>query len=234
MIANRATFVRTFPPSRNGNWIWPLLAALALNLVLFGLMPWLQSTESGRPVAESPVSQVNVVRIKRAETPPRPKEERPPEAQPRKVKPRLNQTVVKPVSTKLTLPFEINTRLPAAPSDLTLPELEIGASTAPGAEGLEGVFEGGDLDAPLMVLTRMPPLYPLRAKSRGIEGWVKVRFLVNEQGGVSDVSIVSAEPRDIFEQSVVRCVSGWRFRPGTIEGVPVKAWAETTIRFELQ
>jgi protein TonB len=32
----------------------------------------------------------------------------------------------------------------------------------------------------------------------------------------------------------MRCVSGWRFKPGTVEGMPVKAWAETTIRFKLE
>jgi protein TonB len=33
---------------------------------------------------------------------------------------------------------------------------------------------------------------------------------------------------------VESCVLSWRFNPGTVEGVPVDAWAETVVRFELQ
>ena len=45
---------------------------------------------------------------------------------------------------------------------------------------------------------------------------------------------MESKPPGIFDKSVIQCVSGWRFKPGTIEGMAVKAWAETTIRFELQ
>jgi protein TonB len=63
---------------------------------------------------------------------------------------------------------------------------------------------------------------------------VKVRFLVDEQGGVSNASVLEAEPDDIFDQSVIRCVSAWRFKPGTVGGHSGEGLGETTIRFELQ
>jgi protein TonB len=63
---------------------------------------------------------------------------------------------------------------------------------------------------------------------------VKVKFVVNEQGTVEKITIVDAKPPGMFDQSVSRCVSKWRFKPGTVEGMPIKAWVETTIRFELE
>ena len=100
--------------------------------------------------------------------------------------------------------------------------------------GLADAFAVGDLDAPLTVLVRVPPQYPLRAKYRGVQGWVLVRFVVNEDGSVGNVTVQESQPPGVFDQSVIRCVTGWRFKPGTVEGIPVRAWAETTIRFKLE
>jgi len=58
--------------------------------------------------------------------------------------------------------------------------------------------------------------------------------VVDEQGTVGQVSVLAAEPEGVFEQSVLRCVAGWRFKPGTIGGVAVKALVEQTITFKLE
>jgi len=49
------------------------------------------------------------------------------------------------------------------------------------------------------------PLYPLRAKNLGIEGWVTVEFSVNEEGEVlgSTIRTVEEQPEGFFEQSAV-------------------------------
>ena len=72
------------------------------------------------------------------------------------------------------------------------------------------------MDGPLTVLARVPPLYPMGARRRGIEGWVKVLLVVDETGHVDDIEVVAAEPPGMFEESVRRCVAGWRFQPGTV------------------
>jgi protein TonB len=133
---------------------------------------------------------------------------------------------------KLTLSFEINPRLPAGPDTLALPDFK-SAPLMPFAK-LPDVFNPDQLDGPLKVLARVPPLYPVRARSRGIEGWVKVILVVDERGRVDNIEIVAAEPKDTFEQSVLHCVADWRFKPGTVEGIPVRAKVETTIRFLLE
>jgi protein TonB len=102
-----------------------------------------------------------------------------------------------------------------------------------GANG-GGLFTAGQLDGPLTALTKTPPVYPRAAKQRNTEGWIKVKFVVNEQGHVDQVTILDAEPKDVFEQSVLRCLDEWRFKPGTVGGRAVKALVEQTISFKLQ
>ena len=81
---------------------------------------------------------------------------------------------------------------------------------------------------------QIPPIYPHTAKRRNIEGWVKVKFVVDDQGTVGQAQVVAAEPEGVFEQSVLRCVKGWRFKPGTIGGVAVRTLVEQTISFKLE
>jgi protein TonB len=212
-----------------GSRLRAVAGALALNLVLFAVMPYLQHPDRDRPEFDQLISQVNVVRVKRPERPVKKKSETPPEPPQRLERPKPQ--AMAPQQARLTLPFAVNPRLPAGPGSLVLPDFNL---TLVDITGLGGDFTASDLDAPLTVLARMPPVYPLGAKHRGIEGWVRVRFVVEENGRVGNVTVLEGKPPGIFDQSVIRCVSGWRFKPGTIEGMPVRAWAETTIRFKLE
>lgn len=133
---------------------------------------------------------------------------------------------------KLTLPFEVNPRLPGGPNSLVLPPLKSAPLVNPTA--LPTAFSIGQLDGPLTTLTRIPPVYPDKARQRGVEGWVKVALFVDETGRVGNITILDAKPKDLFDRSVERCVRGWRFKPGTVEGIPVKAKVETVIQFELE
>ncbi|WP_052302143.1 energy transducer TonB [Desulfobulbus propionicus] len=86
----------------------------------------------------------------------------------------------------------------------------------------------------MAAVAKAPPVYPPAAKRRNIEGWIKVKFVVDEQGQVDKVAVLDADPEGVFEQAVLRCISGWRFRPGTKGGVAVKALVEQTITFKLE
>lgn len=57
--------------------------------------------------------------------------------------------------------------------------------------------------------TAVELMYPTRASSRGITGWVVVRFDIDTNGRVieSSVDIVSAEPRQIFDSPTIRASS---------------------------
>ncbi|MBR9979905.1 MAG: energy transducer TonB [Desulfatitalea sp.] len=210
-------------------WLLAALVAVGMNLLLFGAMPYLARAVPAAPDYGTLVSQIQVIRLKRPETPPERKAPEPPK--PREtVTPDQTPRPARPLATRLSLPFEVAPRLPAGPGTLALPAFDLSALNL----GPPGVFEAGDLDRQLVVVSRMPPVYPLNARRNGIQGWVNVRFIVNEQGRVEDVTIREADPREVFDQSVIRCVSGWRFQPGTVDGRPVKVWAETTLHFELE
>lgn len=210
-------------------WILSAVMALAMNLVLFGAMPYLARSVPQAPGYDTLVSQINVIRLKRPEVPPERKAPEPPEP-PETVVPDQPPPPPRPLTARLSLPFEVSPRLPAGPGTLELQLFDMSALNM----GPAGVFEAGDLDRQLLVLARMPPVYPLNARRAGIQGRVNVRFIVNEQGRVENVSVREADPPGVFEQSVIRCVSGWRFQPGTVDGRPVKVWAETTLHFELE
>ena len=140
-------------------------------------------------------------------------------------------TPAHPVIDKLPrLDFDINPKLPAGPLVLPSPAME---TVAVGVPAMDGIFSIGDLDAPLTPLVRMPPMYPIQAKRRGIEGWVKVNFMVNQQGLVEKIKIVDAHPAGVFDQSAIQSISTWRFNPGTVEGVAVSTWATQILKFEL-
>lgn len=203
-----------------------IVAALVLNLALFGLMPYLLTRNAAAPDRQQETHQINVIRLKQADSPVKRNNEKPPEPPPQRQIPKPQAP--KPAAAKLSLPYAVNPRLPGAPDGLTL-------SVVPAAQiaGPADIFSTGDLDLPLAVLVRIPPVYPMSAKNRGTEGWVKVRFIVDENGSVGSVSVLESEPKTIFDDAVVRSVSGWKFKAGTIGGAPVKAWAETVVRFKL-
>jgi protein TonB len=209
-------------------WLWALVGALGLNLALFALMPHLQHPATAGSTIDQPLANIDVIRIKRPDSEVKRKNQEPPDPpQPKQPPPSMER----PLQARLSLPFEINPRLPSGPQTLAFPPLD---SSAFDTSGLGDAFAAGDLDSPLTVLVRVPPVYPLRAKHRGVQGWVRVRFIVNEEGRVDKVAVVESQPPGVFDRNVIRCVSGWRFKPGTVEGMPVRAWAETTIRFKLE
>jgi protein TonB len=202
-----------------------------MNLTLFTIMPYLLHRKPAKLVYDRLLTHINVIRIKRPDSAVRKKAVKPPEPL-QKIKELAPRSPARqPLQAKLTLPFEIKPRLPGGPATLDLPPLKTAAIHIP---GMQEAFGLDDLDGPLTSLGRIPPVYPMAAKRRGIQGWVKVKFVVNEQGAVEHITIVDAKPSGMFDQSVRRCVSKWRFKPGTVEGLPVKAWVETTIRFELE
>ena len=81
---------------------------------------------------------------------------------------------------------------------------------------------------------RVPPLYPLSAKMRGIEGFVDVQFIITDNGEVRDVTVVHAKPEKIFDEAAAEAVRQWRFTPGIRDGTPVAVRTRVRIRFQLQ
>ena len=84
-----------------------------------------------------------------------------------------------------------------------------------------------------MPLSRPPPLYPYNAERKGVEGWVKLSFLVTEHGRVIDAVVIDAEPSGVFERAALTAVDKWKFKPRIVEGKPVAARMEQVVHFRL-
>ncbi|MFH1152478.1 MAG: TonB family protein [Pseudomonadota bacterium] len=214
-------------------WIVPGFLSIALNLLFFSLMPLMTDTDQHIQEKTIPLAMVNVVRIAPSDPePPPPKKETPkqPDRKPQDHGPEKSPSLRPNIPETQALPFEVNPRLPAVPG---IPALAMGTlNMAP--PKFKSAYSADEIDKSLTPLAHVPPLYPFNAKRRGIQGWVKVKFLVNTQGLVDTITIEEAEPKEIFDKSVMTAVSQWRFSPGTVEGVPVNTWVTTTIRFELK
>ncbi len=228
---NSNSFESSFSLFRWRTWISAALAAILLNAILFLFLPLLIQPSSPSSDLSERIDHVQVIRLKTEEPPARKKKEKPPEPPEEKSKPKEEVTSTKPVAVpKLSLPFELNTRLPEISTDIQIPLSET-INLGHSIEGSIGVHE---LDAPLTPLSRIPPVYPMRARRKGLEGWVRVSFEVDTEGSVSNLMVLEGKPPGIFDKSVIKCVSKWRYKPGTLEGVPVRAKMETIVRFEME
>jgi len=136
--------------------------------------------------------------------------------------------------------------LPAGPAKKAAVAVPVsGRSTndaSPTVPGADSPRETGDamrgyamdqVDTIPAVMGQPRPDYPYRARRRNIEGWVKVRFLVDREGRVHDLTILSSSPRNVFDAAVREAIPRWRFNPGIRSGRPVDVWVETTIQFKL-
>jgi TonB family protein len=89
-----------------------------------------------------------------------------------------------------------------------------GGATFAAEEGEPGVV-------PAELLKRVPPRYPAKAVEHGEEGWVDLRFTVTPEGTTSDVRVVGAYPRGVFERSAINAVGKWIYAPRKENAAPV-------------
>ncbi len=73
-------------------------------------------------------------------------------------------------------------------------------------------------DGPLVAMVRVEPAYPPRAAEQNLEGYVTVRFDVNANGTVSNITVVDSS-HTIFERAAIRATQKFRFRARVVDGV---------------
>lgn len=91
-----------------------------------------------------------------------------------------------------------------------------GSGEGPGGGGHRAI-NFSDLDREPRYRARTAPDYPFSARQAGQEGEVLLDFLVNEQGRVVSVRVLSSTDR-LFEEPAMRAVRNWRFEPGRRDG----------------
>ena len=92
-------------------------------------------------------------------------------------------------------------------------------------------------DGDYLPLVAIAPQYPTRAAQRGIEGWCLVSFTVNGLGSVEEdsITVVDAEPPQIFNRSSVRAAARFKFQPRVEDGVGVEvSGVQYLFRYQLE
>jgi periplasmic protein TonB len=81
----------------------------------------------------------------------------------------------------------------------------------------------------LQTISKIYPKFPRRAKLQRKEGFVQLQFKIDDKGYVSDPVVLSSDPKGYFEESALRAIIRWRFKP-IKNGVP-GSFIDATITF---
>ena len=83
-------------------------------------------------------------------------------------------------------------------------------------------------------IVRVAPVYPARALSRGLEGYVDLSFTVTSAGTVRD-PIILFSTSSLFERAATRAVLKFKYKPRVVDGVPVDVPnVKTRISFQIE
>lgn len=198
-----------------GRYVISIVTGVAITLTLLFVMQLLIATGKGALTTPRERAKLEFVRVKRNEnintqdlTPEKPP--KPPETPPE------------------TPPQDMDNIDPDAPS-IDIPRPSIDANTDIGGPGGMNIAEGDYLP-----IVRVAPVYPSRALSRGLEGFVDMSFTVTTTGTVKD-PIVLQSTSSLFERAATRAVLKFKYKPRVVDGIPVEVvGVKTRITFELE
>ena len=105
----------------------------------------------------------------------------------------------------------------------------VSADTDIGGPGGMNIAEGDYLP-----IVRVAPVYPARALSRGLEGYVDLAFTVTTTGTVRDPVVIQSTS-SLFERAAIRAVLKFKYKPRVVDGVPVDVPnVKTRITFKIE
>lgn len=115
---------------------------------------------------------------------------------------------------------------------LDIVEVDISPQVDLSAEGFSLDASEGDY----LPIIKVAPIYPRRAASRGIEGYVLLEFTVTRKGTVKDVKVIESKPSStIFHRAAKRAALKFKYKPRVSEGKTVEVEGiRNLIRFELE
>jgi len=127
-----------------------------------------------------------------------------------------------------TPPQDMDNMDPNAPT-INIAPPTMSADMDIGGPGGMNIAEGDYLP-----IVRVAPVYPARALSRGLEGYVDMSFTVTTAGTVRD-PIVMFSTSSLFERAATRAVLKFKYKPRVVDGVPVDvAGVKTRITFQIE
>jgi len=198
-----------------GRYLISIVTGVVITLTLLFVMQLLIATGKGALTTPRERAQLDFVRVKRNEnintqdlTPEKPP--KPPETPPE------------------TPPQDMDNMDPNAPSINVAPP-SVSADMDIGGPGGMNIAEGDYLP-----IVRVAPVYPARALSRGLEGYVDLSFTVTSAGTVRD-PIILFSTSSLFERAASRAVLKFKYKPRVVDGVPVDVPnVKTRISFQIE
>jgi protein TonB len=147
-----------------------------------------------------------------------------------------------PIEKKREPPKREKPDQPPPPPDISMSKatLDPGAVVAivPDVDtggALGGIGMGGGADRDAVPLVRINPEYPMRARQRGVEGWVTIQFTISKAGTVVDPVVVGSQPRKVFNRSALQAIRKWKYNPKIKDGVAVeRPGQKVTLEFSME
>jgi protein TonB len=103
--------------------------------------------------------------------------------------------------------------------------------SGPAVEKAKGpVPVGGDVKPP-RILYQADPEYPLLAKQAGIQGEVIISAVIDSQGNVVDMKVVSGPP--LLFSAAMKALAKWKFEPTYLNGEPVPIKWNVSVKFRM-
>lgn len=189
----------------------------AVTFALFFLMQFLVSHGEEAMTKASRARSIDFVRLKKEEL----------------LQEKKRRLPKKPPPVKPPPPMKMaqTSSLKPSPGNLDFSGANIDINVNTGAFDISGAPNDGDI----LPLVRVPPQYPRRAESAGIEGYVDIEFGISKTGSVINPRIIEAYPSSIFNRSALRAILKWKYKPRIEDGEPVeRVGVQVRISFELQ
>ncbi len=97
-----------------------------------------------------------------------------------------------------------------------------------------GGVGGFSSDGEYLPIVKVAPVYPRRAQTRGIEGYVLLEFIVTKTGAVENPVVIESSPPGIFDRAAMDAALKFKYKPKVVNGEPIDvAGVRNRITFEL-
>ena len=83
-----------------------------------------------------------------------------------------------------------------------------------------------------LLVTKVHPEYPADAKAQKIQGVVVLRVIIDKEGNVSEIQLISGHP--LLAPTAIEAVKQWKYRPFLLKGSPVEIETQVQVNFTLR
>ena len=142
--------------------------------------------------------------------------------QPTRLMPVVNKVARQrePLDTESNKPVHIDTKFPS----VQLAGLDHSLLVQPDQSFDRVVIEAADREidkqhngvkprkkATVKPIKTVSPKYPSYARSRAVEGWVKLSFTVDKRGRAKDIKVLDGSPLQVFDRAAEKALRKWKF-----------------------